>query len=42
VQVKLLEQDGELYVFAQCRATIRVRKRDDQDENPPWGDRRRA
>lgn len=25
-----------------CRATIRVRMRDNQDENPVWGGRRRA
>ncbi|AOL22038.1 transposase [Erythrobacter litoralis] len=25
-----------------CRATIRMRKRDNQDENPVWGNRRRA
>jgi transposase InsO family protein len=25
-----------------CRATIRMRTRDNQDENPVWGDRRRA
>ena len=25
-----------------CRATIRVRMRDNQDENPVWGERRRA
>jgi hypothetical protein len=25
-----------------CRATIRVRKRVNQDENPVWGERRRA
>ena len=25
-----------------CRATIRMRMRDNQDENPVWGERRRA
>ena len=25
-----------------CRATIRMRKRGNQDENPVWGERRRA
>lgn len=25
-----------------CSATIRVRERDNQDENPVWGERRRA
>ena len=27
---------------ARCRATIRMRMRDNQDENPVWGERRRA
>jgi 6-phosphogluconate dehydrogenase len=27
---------------AMCRATIRMRMRDNQDENPVWGERRRA
>jgi len=28
--------------WAECRATIRMRMRDNQDENPVWGERRRA
>lgn len=32
----------EAHLTGQCRATIRVRMRDNQDENPVWGGRRRA
>ena len=32
---------GERFIKA-CRATIRMRMRDNQDENPVWGERRRA
>ena len=30
------------FVDLSCCATIRMRERDNQDENPVWGERRRA
>jgi hypothetical protein len=37
-----LHKSADVVPFPDCRATIRVRKRVNQDENPVWVERRRA